>query len=302
MSFLSIYIFFSNKTKTPRASFISEARSSYIVQNPVGLQLSKEEVQKTTPVPNYSLVEQKTLVDDRKCAVIDLKVKKEEPVTPVHNSTYTGAPMNIQVSAAPATNDICSEIVSFFAGHKKEKTKDFRNDNDEYRRREHHQSTEHNCIIPLNVAVPLNKDELKNIGRHAEMQIDECPTKSAKKLTRKMVKRIPRFLYKCGLCANLFKSTDEREYHRTRYHAKTTQTNRKQFECHLCKRPFRILSNLVGHMNTTHVGLKPFVCPFQTCLWPFGQKVHLKSHINVVHGNSSKKPRIEYIPFDANSV
>lgn len=259
-----------------------------------------ERVQRPTSVPNCSLIQQTT--HDGECAVIDLTLKEEEKEIPDYNSSSTDAPMNIQVSGTSATNTICSEIVSFFTGCKEEKTIDSRSDNIKYRRLEHAQSTEYNCAIPLNVAVPLNKDEAKDAVRHAEMRIYACPPKSAKKLTRKMVNRIPRYRYKCGLCANLFKSIDEREYHRTRYHAKTTHTNHKQFECHLCKRPFKLLRYLVGHMNAVHVGLKPFVCPFQTCLWPFGQKDHLKRHINVVHGNFSKNPKIENIPFHTHSV
>lgn len=85
--------------------------------------------------------------------------------------------------------------------------------------------------------------------------------------------------YKCPKCPMKFYNIDNLKYHLGAKHDKGNSS----FRCHVCDVRICSKSSLKVHINSVHMGIKPFKCPFPMCSQACAHKRDLKIHINVRH-------------------
>lgn len=86
-----------------------------------------------------------------------------------------------------------------------------------------------------------------------------------------------------GSCKELFENIEAMMRHVATYHKKGIKNT---FSCYECKKTLSSKQKLQLHMNSVHMGLKPFKCSFPNCLKSFSFNGNLKKHTNAVHTKS----------------
>lgn len=85
-------------------------------------------------------------------------------------------------------------------------------------------------------------------------------------------------------CNELFENFEAMVHHVTVYHAKGIKNT---FNCHECKKTLGSKWFLRQHMNSVHMGLRTYKCPFPNCSKSFVRNQYLKQHTNGVHTKSN---------------